>query len=407
MTGPLEYSPYTPVELHNPVHDGQPYLSYWKQYREDGQSVRGTDEVGQMAVAGMHYVRDDGIMPEFPECLVPAGMETDRVEVIEKWARSLGPFNSLQDARGDLLRGAAIVLQENNLETEEFPVVATPNPRTVCEAFLDVVDQLGDMSCQQPTHALLVAGELVEQAGFATTDREVRTDLLHGARRMFKRLHADPDREWDIDQLRAGQHYADLRFEEIDDKLQRTLSRGGKIDPIRRQATTVLEGQIRDVLRSGSKIESGKLARTWTGPIFESVIQLAVRHVGIYDAENTDSFEVVDTRVSCIGEDRPFLPIGRRYESSFDLVFRRYDEAGRVVEAEPWQLKYGDSLIHNPKQYHPVIRIVEAPDLPLYDMIQAVKAMRNLYNANDNANRSAIARVTSLVTRLIDQDLAA
>ncbi len=353
------------------------YLDYWPEQLKADRSLAGAKKLGLLALAGSEYVRNPdknrqvvGLVPED---------KRDTAGIIEMWDRSLGSFNPLTDAGSDLLRGAALILQENK-ESSAPAVPDLPGGEVdIVDIFLEVADRL-DPEEQKPSPALLTAGQLVHKAAWVEPDTDRQQDLFKTAGTMYGRIHDDPAVAWDETKLKAAEYQADIHFHELSGRIRQARSNHEDMDSYRAEAIDLLRGQIGDLFQVGrlaNTSESPREGAAWSGRMFELFASIAIRDQILVGSPLKGNHSEVRTAFS--SEDQPREPFERQVESSFDIIIDKVTSNNKIMESTPVQLKLGSSQQKRPRPYHPAIQVVEVKNMGSRRMMATGEVMLHQY----------------------------
>ncbi len=377
MKSPHTYLPSAPLEA--PVVHENPgsYLDYWPAQLEADGSLMGAHKLGRLALAGSEFVR--GVAPIKQVANLVPNDKRDTAGIIEMWDRSLGSFNPLRGAGSDLLRGAALILQDNQAQAAPAIPAIPSDKADIVDIFLEVVDGL-DTEQQKPTASLLTAGQLVHKAGRTEAETGRQQDLFDAAGTLYDRIYEDPEVQWNEEKLKAAEYRADLRFHDLSTRIRQARRNHENMDSYRDEAVDLLRGQISDLFKVGRLVNASETPRegmAWSGRMLELFASIAIRdRVYVGSPLKGNHSEV---RMAFASEDQPREPFERQVESSFDIVIDKVDGNSKVTESTPVQLKLGASQQKRPRSYHPAIQVVEVQNIGSRRMTAAGEAMLTRY----------------------------
>ncbi|MDB5181988.1 MAG: hypothetical protein JWP13_751 [Candidatus Saccharibacteria bacterium] len=351
---------FTSLEVPAPIEGGQNYLDYWARHDAADPDLLGAKALHRATLVGAAFVRE-------PDDTFP-------YKAVLAWDSSLGSFNHMQYGEGDLLRGAAILLRTNHEGgPSEFPVVRIPDPKNVPEAFLDVAEQLGDMTDQKPSRALKLGSQLVHKAALVERDSARQTALLEVAGAMYGRNYR-ADTPWDKEKIHTGQLLADINFHRLSQNIRSACRARQGVKAYRREAAGLLRGQAEDLLRYEDLLDKGGQPRNLSGNAFELLTTITVRHLVYLSSDLKGDHSQIRTAFD--SEEHPMHPGGTLRKRSFDLVHTRVTRDDHVVGSRLWQMKMGSEGERN---YHPAIDVVAARNVSMRTIFDIARSLRQVY----------------------------
>jgi hypothetical protein len=338
------------------------YLNYWPQQLAADPDLKSAAILAQFAIEGSHFVKA-------PDNLYSSGY-------VETWDRKLGSFNPMAEAAGDLLYGATYILQVNGRgRIGARSVRKQTSIPAITDAFLFMADRLGDLETQAPTHSLLIAGEMVCKAAWATDDFSLRDDLMHVGGQIFARIHQGdgPATKETID---AGVRWTDVQLYELSPTIRQACRKGEDVRPYQQRVAQLLYDQAGDLLRIPHIPDYRQARGGMGGHMFDHLGLNIVRRAILLHSDIQSNFP--EARAAYTSEDRPLEPDERKVESKFDIVLLTKDTWGNVLSTEPWQLKLGEGAYQRSIPYHPAIKMISTNGLSVAAMKDAAHALRSI-----------------------------
>lgn len=363
MSNPNSSVSYSPLEVPAPIEGGRNYVDYWPRHEAVDPELPSTRKLHAAIADGAAFVRD------------PDGC--NRYQAISRWDASLGSFNHMQHGQGDLLRGAALLIESSHDGAAgEFPVVQHPNPKDTVDAFLDIALQLGDMADLLPSREMRLGGQLIHKAALIEKEPERQSALFDVAEFVYERCYG-PDTPWTADKILTGRFLHDIRFHRLSQNIRAAVRARQGVATYRRQAAELLRVQAQDLMQYKKLMdtECRRERQGIYGPASELLATIAVRHMEYVAKDPKGNHAQIRTGFD--SEEHPDNPKGMWRKRAFDLVYTRVNQDDHVVGARMWQMKSGYHV--NEDSYHPAIDVVYMEGLPAGRMFDLAKSLRHVY----------------------------
>jgi len=396
-----------------------PYGDYWAEtYLPAVKQVVALDSQSELHVRNASQavadytsliaaVQDPNVWPVQAEPSNPAmgikQLKNEKIYAITQWDETLGSLNVMRGGQGHMLRGAAIIHQENLVYGDDsFIPVDIDGFDSDYDAFMTQRRQ-NSLTSQKPNSALLKSAELVHKSAWIESEAIRREDLFGAARDMYAFLAQSKDAQPAI-RRKAKNYLSDIVFHGLSEQLR--TARQNENHKAENAAQRCMAAQIvldaRQIFHSYDRLSPGmnRLKRVdITGTIFEDVVPLALRTViyeqGLEDREVRHAFGSEDKGVA-----------GVRPKPGFDTVVQQYS-SGQLA-AEPVQLKYsdtGDSMISSEYKdrsatYLPGIAYVHEMEVTPQELQIAAGEMSGITSFGGREHHRSLAPMRALSERL-------
>ncbi len=357
------------------------YVDYWPaQLEAVGQSA-GSEALTRQIVQGSHYIRSEEAAVRFPGTAMAPIPEPRKI--IGAWDKKVGSFNHMRDGAEDLVRGSALVLRSNRTESANETPVISGNPHGIVDAYLDVFNQV-DVSQQEPGSYLLLAGQLAHKAAWIEQDRDKRAQLMDAAKSCYDRVHDDPDVKWGLVKLEAAEYGADIRFHELSNRIRQARRNHEDLETFRDDAATLLAEQLSDLMHMQDAIEDigdERQKKGMVGHLGELLVIISFRdEVYIRSPLKGNHCEI---RTAFPSEDQTVQPPNFPKNQRFDAVIDKIDSSGKIIQATPVQLKFGDNNPVKPDEYDEAIAVVKVSGVSRQRLRNASASVIRQYQRGD------------------------
>lgn len=403
-----------------------PYTDYWTQFAEAKltapTSIRKAQDMGSYVTRLAEHViqeADPFSVALMPDMLTNQPQEPTVSNGVSEWYRSLGSFNALGDARGDLLRGAGLLLHANFVGAADgfrFPTTESDN---VYDRFKDIVAS-NPLEHQKPSRDLLLTAQLVHTAAWAEADPEVQNDLFVTAERIYDFIRRSKKAEW-VDRLLAGQYRSDIRFHWLGEEMREAVRYGDQeaLDRVQTVATALLRQQAADLhqastlLGMANKQEAsfgGWNGKHWAGFMLESFTMIAVRDL-LYVRSKPSLAARFEVRRSLPHEDLP-RNLRLQPKQAFDVVMSHRDIHGQIDHTTPMQLKLyragGKPRGGSKEDFLDEIEYISVSGLTAKQMVRATDNLMVAYAERDlQRGEGPLTLLQQLCGDAVDQRLVA
>lgn len=333
-----------------------PYKDYWQHYStavtlvDPGDVAKTRSLKSYVSRLAEHAIRGANpyMVELMPDMRTREPQEHTLPLAIKEWYQSVGVYAHFdEEGQDDLLLAANILLYGNfGSKPRDFGML-NPDSSSIYDQFAGQLAHIAVIQGQRPRPELLLAAQMIHDAGWSSRDPVRRTYLFARAEQMYERIYNEDKALW-ADRLTAGQYLADIHFYRLGQEIQVAVKANDSERVVVLQdkamdhlATSVKE--LRQARRCAShatrtgKPNGGLEADQWGGKMLERLSDIALRHL-IYVQSVPETTGIYAVRSAFLREDEG-RTLMLRPKPFFDRVVQRWDAKGGVERSTPIQLK--------------------------------------------------------------------